>query len=151
MKMKKEQAERELKSREQAVVEKEEELADLRKRAASFPKELELAVNKAVKEVSEIIILEAKNREELSKKQFEGEQNVLKTKTEALEKTVKEQNERITLFSKQLEAAYQKVQDIAVKTVEGASNFKSLSGIQQLLGEQIRKQASDKYQPQNER
>jgi len=144
IKTKKEQAERELKTREQAIAEKEEELADLRKRTASFPKELELAVNKAVKEASEKIMLEAKNKEELSKKQFEGELNVLRTKTEALERTVKEQNDRVALLSKQLEAAYQKVQDIAVKTVEGASNFKSLSGIQQLLGEQLRKQSSDK-------
>lgn len=144
IKTKKEQAERELKFREQAIAEKEEELADLRKRTSSFPKELELAVNKAVKETSEKILLEAKNKEELSRKQFEGEENVLRTKAEALEKTVKEQNDRIALLSKQLEAAYQKVQDIAVKTVEGASNFKSLSNIQQLLGEHLRKQSSEK-------
>jgi len=41
-------------------------------------------------------------------------------------------------------AAYQKVQDIAIKTVEGASNSKSVASLQQLLGEQIRKQATDK-------
>jgi hypothetical protein len=144
IKSKKEQAEKELKSREQVIAEKEEELTDLRKRSASFPKELEFAVNKAVKEASEKIMLEAKNKEELSKKQFEGEQNVFRTRTESLEKTVKEQTDRIALLSQQLEAAYQKVQDIAVKTVEGSSNFKSLSGIQQLLGEQLRKQSSEK-------
>jgi hypothetical protein len=144
IKSKKEEAEKDLKSREQVIEEKEEELADLRKRAASFPKELEFAVNKAVKEASEKILLEAKNKEELSKKQFEGEQNVFKARTESLERTVKEQSDRITVLSQQLEAAYQKVQDIAVKTVEGSSNFKSLSGIQQLLGEQFKKQTSEK-------
>lgn len=144
IKAKKEQAEKDLKSREQTIAEKEEESADLRKRAISFPKELEAAVNKAVKETSERIILEAKNKEELLKKQFEGEQNVFKTITESLEKTVEEQRERISILSHQLEAAYQKVQDIAVKTVEGSSNFKSLAGIQQLLEEQLRKQSSEK-------
>jgi hypothetical protein len=37
-----------------------------------------------------------------------------------------------------------RVQDIAVKTVEGASNSKSVVSLQQLLGEQIRKQNPDK-------
>lgn len=143
IKSKKELAEKELKSREQAITAKEEELADLRKRAASFPKELEFAVTKAVKDVSEKILLEAKNREDLLKKQFEGELNVLKARNESLEKTVKEQGERISGLSQQLEAAYQKVQDIAVKTVEGSSSFKSLAGIQQLLGEQLRKQSTE--------
>lgn len=143
IKSKKELAEKELKSREQAIAAKEEELAELRKNAVSFPKELESAVNKAVKEVSEKILLEAKNKEELLKKQFEGEHNVLKARNESLEKTVKEQSERISGLSQQLEAAYQKVQDIAVKTVEGSSTFKSLTGIQQLLGEQLRKQSSE--------
>lgn len=50
----------------------------------------------------------------------------------------------MTRISQQLEEAYQKVQDIAVKTVEGASNAKSLAGLQQLLGEQMRKQAAEK-------
>jgi hypothetical protein len=144
IKSKKEIAEKELKSREQAIAEKEDELIDLRKRAALFPKEMETAINKTVKETSEKISLEAKNREELLKKQFEGEHNVFKERTESLEKTVKEQNERISVLSQQLEAAYQKVQDIAVKTVEGSSSFKSLSGIQQLLGDQLRKQSAEK-------
>ena len=141
IKLKKETAEKELKSRELSIAEKEEELAELRKRAAAFPKELEFSVSKAVKEASEKILLEAKNKEELLKKQFEGEGNVFKVRNESLEKTVKEQNERIALLSQQLEAAYQKVQDIAVKTVEGSSSVKSLAG---LLGDQLRKQSTEK-------
>jgi len=43
-----------------------------------------------------------------------------------------------------LEAAYQKVQDIAVKTVEGASDAKSLANLQQFLGDQMRKGGPDK-------
>jgi len=34
--------------------------------------------------------------------------------------------------------------EAAVKTVEGASNTKCLTNLQQLLGEQIRKQAAEK-------
>jgi hypothetical protein len=44
---------KELAEREKAVALQEKELADLRQRAAVFPKELESAVDKAVKEVAD--------------------------------------------------------------------------------------------------
>ena len=144
LKDKKEQMEQELSAREAAIAAKEAELNDLRKQAAQRPKELETSIARAVKETSERLLMEAKSREELLKKEAEGERNVFKARIESLEKTTKEQSERITALTKQLEAAYQKVQDIAVKTVEGASNSKSIASLQQLLGEQIRKQAPDK-------
>ena len=144
LKDKKEALENELKARETTIAEREAELADLRKRAAQFPKDIETAVNRAIKKTAERITFEAKAREDLLKKEFEGERNVLKTRNESLEKTAKEQNDRMTKLSQQLEEAYQKVQDIAVKTVEGASNAKSLANLQQLLGEQMRKQTQEK-------
>lgn len=144
LKDKKEQMERELKARETAIAAKEAELNDLRKQAAQFPKELDAAVNRAIKETTERQLMEAKSREELLKIEAEGERNVFKARIESLENTTKEQSERITALTKQLEAAYQKVQDIAVKTVEGASNSKSVASLQQFLGEQIRKQTPDK-------
>jgi len=144
LKDKKEQMEQELSAREAAVAAKEAELGELRKQAAQHPKELETSVARAVKETSERLVMEAKSREDLLKKEAEGESNVLKARVESLEKMTKEQSERLTAMTKQLEAAYQKVQDIAVKTVEGASNSKSVASLQQLLGEQIRKQTPDK-------
>lgn len=144
LKDKKEQMEQELSAREAAIAAREQELNDLRQQAARHPKELEAAVARAIKETAERLSAEAKNREELLKKEAEGERNVLTTRIESLERTVKEQSERISTLTKQLEAAYQKVQDIAVKTVEGASTSKSLAGLEQLLSEQIRKQNPDK-------
>jgi hypothetical protein len=144
LKDKKEQMEQELSARESSIAAKEAELSDLRKQAAQHPKELETAVTRAVKETSDRLLMEAKSREDLLKKEAEGESNVFKARIELLEKTTKEQSERITALTKQLESAYQKVQDIAVKTVEGASNSKSVASLQQLLGEQIRKQNPDK-------
>ena len=47
-------------------------------------------------------------------------------------------------LAQQLEAAYQKVQDIAEKTVEGSSQSKSLADLQRLLVEQSRKGAAEK-------
>jgi len=49
-----------------------------------------------------------------------------------------------TKLAQQLEAAYQKVQDIAEKTVEGTSQAKSLADLQKLLIEQGRKGREEK-------
>jgi hypothetical protein len=142
--VKKEQMEKELSERERIIAEKEGELNELRKKIAYFPEETEVAVNKAVKETAERLTLEAKTREELMRKEFDGERNVLTTRIESLERTVKEQSGQVAHLSEQLEKAYQKVQDIAVRSVEGSSNLKSLSNLQQLLSEQTKKQLQEK-------
>jgi hypothetical protein len=142
--IKKEQMESELKEREKVVAEKEEELNELRKKVSTFNKELETAVSKAIKETTDRLSLEAKNREELQKREFIGERNVLTTRIESLEKTVKEQSEQISKLSQQLEKAYQQVQEIAVKTIEGSSTIKSFANLQQWVTEQVRKSSQEK-------
>lgn len=142
--LKKEQMESELKEREKVIAEQENELNELRKKVSAFPKEMEAAMTKAIKETTEKLNLEAKNREELQKREFIGERNVLTTRIESLEKSVKEQNEQIAKFSQQLEKAYQQVQDIAVKTIEGSSNIKSFATLQQWVSEQTRKSPQEK-------
>ncbi len=142
--IKREQMESELKEREKAIAEREEELNELRKRVNAFPKEMDAAIAKAVKETTERLNLEAKNREELIKKEFIGERNVLTTRIESLEKIVKEQSEQITKLTQQLEKAYQQVQEIAVKTIEGSQTSKSIANLQQLLSEQMRKPLQEK-------
>ena len=101
--IKKEQMESELREREKTIAEREEELNELRKKVSAFPKEMETAIAKAVKETTERLNLEAKNREELQKREFIGERNVFTTRIESLEKIVKEQNEQIAKLSQQLE------------------------------------------------
>jgi len=142
--VKREQMENELKAREKTIAEREEELNELRKKVSAFPKEMETAIAKAVKDATERLNLEAKNREELQRREFMGEKNVLTTRIESLEKTVKEQSEQIAKLSQQLEKAYQQVQDIAVKTIEGSSTIKSFANLQQWIGEQARKTTQDK-------
>jgi hypothetical protein len=142
--IKKEQMQSELKEREKVVAEKEEELNELRMKTNAFPKELETAVAKAIKETTDRLNLEAKNREELVKKEFIGERNVLTTRIESLQKIAKEQSEQIAKFSQQLEKAYQQVQDIAVKTIEGSSTIKSFANLQQWISEQTRKAPQEK-------
>ena len=142
--IKKEQMESELREREKTIAEREEELNELKKKVTAFPKEMETAVAKAAKEITEKLNLEAKNREELQKKEFVGEKNVFTTRIESLEKIVKEQNEQIAKLSQQLEKAYQQVQEIAVKTIEGSSTIKSFANLQQWISEQVRKPSQEK-------
>ncbi|MDH4267064.1 MAG: hypothetical protein OEW45_15645 [Deltaproteobacteria bacterium] len=142
--LRKAQMEGELKEREKLIAQKEEELNELRKKVSLFPKEMETTVGKAVKETTEKLILEAKNREELLKKEFIGERNVLTTRIESLEKTVKEQSTQIAGLTQFLEKANQKVQEIAVKALESSSAQKSLSNLQQLLSEQMKKPGQEK-------
>ena len=137
------QMEKELADREKAVVERETELNELRKQVSAFPKELESAVSKAVKEAIQRVESEAKNREELLKKEFDGERNVLNTRIESLEKTVTEQNEQIAKLSQQVEKAYSQVQDIAIKAIEGTSRSQPMANLQQLMAEQARKQSPE--------
>jgi hypothetical protein len=142
--VKKEQMESEIKEREKAIAGREDELNELRKKVSAFPKEMETAIAKAIKETTEKLTLEAKNREELMKKEFVGERNVSTTRIESLEKIGKEQNEQITKLSQQLEKAYQQVQEIAVKTIEGSSTVKSFANLQQWVSEQVRKPSQEK-------
>jgi hypothetical protein len=144
LRLKRESGEKELTERERVVAEAEAELTTLRTKAAAFPKELETAVAQAVKEASEKLKLEARNREDLSKKEFEGDRNVLTTRIESLEKTAKDLAEQNTRMGKQLESAYQKVQEIAEKTIESAGHAKSLADLQKMLVEQGRKASAEK-------
>lgn len=139
--LKREQMEKELAERERALRENERELNELRKNAVAFPKELDAAVAGAVKDVSDRIKADAANKEQLISKEFEGEKKVFITRIESLEKTVEAQAEQISRLSGQLEKSYQKVEDIAVKAIEGSSNLKSFSYVpQHMTAEQSKKQ-----------
>ncbi|MDX9822761.1 MAG: hypothetical protein RBT20_12555 [Syntrophales bacterium] len=138
--LRKEQLEKGFADREKILAERENELAELKKRAAAFPKELENTVSQAVQNTTEKLQSEAKNREDLLKKGFEGEKNVFTTRISSLEKTVKEQAEQLAKLGQQLDKAYQKIEDVAVKTIEGAAQSKAFAGLQQILADQVKKQ-----------
>ena len=69
---------------------------------------------------------------------------MLTARNESLERACKVLNAANLKLAQQLEAAYQKVQIIAEKTVEGTSQSKSLADLQKLLIEQSRKGTGDK-------
>lgn len=109
----------EIQKRESAVAEREKYMDELQKKVDRFPEELKKEVNRAVAETTERLQNEAKKNEELLAKGYEGEKNVLKTKIESLEKLVADQQRQIETLSRQMDTAYGKVQEIAVKAVSG--------------------------------
>ena len=109
--------EEELLQRENALSQKETTLADLRDQVDAFPGELETRITKAVDEALSHAQQDAHKNEQLLLKGFEGEKNVLITKIESLEKLAASRQDRIATLSAQLDNAYGKVQDIAVKAV----------------------------------
>lgn len=140
----KELIERELAERERVLQQTETEFIALQKRVEAFPQELEAAVANAVKTTAERLQAEAKNREELHKKEFEGERKVLSTRIQSLEQMLKEQSEQIAKLSQQLERSYSQVQDIAVKAIDGSATLKSITSLQQLMTEQPRRSPQEK-------
>lgn len=132
-------AERDLAERERAIQLREKELADLRKRVDALPAETDALVARAVKEATARQQQDAAAREELLKREFAGERNVLTTRIGLLDQTAKEQAEQITRLQDRSDKAYGQVQDIAVRAIEGSGTAKQLTSLQQMLADQARK------------
>lgn len=134
----KEVKEKELAERESLVSAQESEIAELRARVESFPEELAKAREKAEKDASMRVEKEAKQRAELLAKEIEGDKRVAELRIKTLESTVASQSTRIESLTKELNSATAQVQDIAVKSIEGASGIKALSAVNKIALEQAK-------------
>jgi len=131
--------EKELAEREAAIAEKEKQFFELAKKVELFPAELSKAVkeaeNAAYKKVSE----DAKIQAQLVAKEVDAESRVAELKIKTLETTAKEQEKRLQRFMEELTEANEKVQNIAVKAIEGASGARTLSAVGEIALEQAKK------------
>jgi hypothetical protein len=130
MALKREEQERDLAARQKALADQEADVKQLRERAVTFPAQLTAAVDKAVQEIAARLQRESQVREEMLKKDAEGEKKVLLSRIEALQATCKEQAAQIAKLSGQIEKSYGQVQDIAVKAIEGAASSQALAALQ---------------------
>ncbi|OKY76776.1 MAG: hypothetical protein BM485_01530 [Desulfobulbaceae bacterium DB1] len=106
-----------LKEREAVVTQQEKRIVALDIQVEKFPRELEEAIKKTVKETTERLTAAYTKNEELLRNTLEGEKNVLTTRIQSLEQTAVDQKKQIDLLASQLDKAYGKVQDIAIKAV----------------------------------
>jgi uncharacterized coiled-coil protein SlyX len=119
-----------------AVGEREKSMNDLQTKVDAFPKEIENSVGKAVNEVTAKLTSEAAKNEQLLLKGFEGEKNVLQARIDAFEQALATQKKQIEKLTEQLESAYGKVQDIAVRAVAGSNRQSSASSVVRPSSEQ---------------
>lgn len=140
---KKEAAEKQLSEREKAVKNAETELAELRARTQKFQSELDGAVKKAVADATERLTATSNAHIALLKAEFEGEKNVLLSKLESVQATVQRQAEQIGKLTQQHEMAYEKVQNIAVRAIEGSAGLKSIANLQDAISDQLKKQSRE--------
>ncbi|MBN1423623.1 hypothetical protein JXA88_03615 [Candidatus Fermentibacteria bacterium] len=130
---------REYADREASLERREAELADLRAQVESFPKQLDKAVTEARAFVKKEAEKEAKTAWDLREREILGEREVARLRIESLEAKVKEQAARVTELNRALDAASTKVQEIAVKAIEGAEGRKALSAVNEIALEQAKR------------
>jgi len=138
LQLRREELEKDLTAREQALVEQESELSSLREQVTAFPAELAAAVEKVVAETTDRLTREAQANLALMQKEFDGEKNVLNSRIDALQQSVKELQQQNAKLASQIEKSYNQVQDIAVKAIEGSSDVKTFARIQSQITEQTR-------------
>ncbi|MEW6492525.1 MAG: hypothetical protein AB1589_08450 [Cyanobacteriota bacterium] len=140
----KQEQEKKWNEREKAIAEREHKFEELKTKVEEFEKEKETAVKKAKAEGEGIAKKQVTVKEELQKKELEGNKRFYELRIQSLEQTIQNQEARIQTLSKQLDAALKQVQDLAVKAIEGASNINSYQAIKELAMEQAKAQAKTK-------
>lgn len=111
---------RERDARTAALEERERKAADLEAQVLTLRAERDAAVDRAVADAVARLREAHDAHDQLQQRTFEGERNVLASRIEALTQLVERQNAQIERLSRQQEQAYEKVQEIASRAVDGA-------------------------------
>jgi len=138
-----EQTERDIVQKGLDLAQREEEFTTLQAQVKEFPQRLETAAAEAVQENTEGLERTTRHQIELQENEWSGERRVLQTRIQSLEKTIKRQREHITKLTKQQDTAYQTIQKLTVKAIEGAGKAGSFNDLEKLLKEQGQKQAKE--------
>jgi colicin import membrane protein len=125
-------------TRETALKEREEELAQLQKQVEDFPARLQKEVETASLAARKDAEARLEQQMILIKKDAEAEKRLSELRVKTLEEALARNAGHIATLEKQLAEAKQQVQDIAVKAIEGASGARTLSHINQIAMEQAK-------------
>ncbi len=131
--------ERELGEREAQVQAQEAELTRLRAEAEGFAANVDAAVAEARESMRKEHEREDSVKAEMSKREAESQQRLAELEIKNLRGTVTEQAQRIAELNKQLSDASAKVEKIATKAIDGASNKAALTAVNDIALEQARK------------
>lgn len=131
--------EKTLGEREALIVTGEKQLDELTKKVAVFPAELSKAVKEAESAAYKKAADQARIEAQLAAKDTETERRLAELRIMTMEATVKQQEEKLQRLNQDLTAANEKVQNIAVKAIEGASGARTLSAVSEIALEQAKK------------
>ena len=131
-------AEAQLLEREERITAQEKEVADLRARAEGFSAELERAIQQARTEAISATEERAKTRIEMLSKDADSNEKLLKLRIQGLEQTAKELANRNESLQQELRESTDKVRDIAMKAIEGASGATALSRVSEIALQQAK-------------
>lgn len=134
--------ERDAEARESALAARETELRELRKKAESFPLVLDKSIKEAVAKARAEVEQAAAVERRLAEGHARNEASLLQQRIEGLEAKVQEQAERLQTLTGQLDGATTKVQEIALRAIDGAAGKQALSAVREIALEGSRKKES---------
>ena len=111
----KENIEQQMTARKNQIEAKEQFFASIEAQVNEFPRELEAAIENAVKENTQRIKLKNDYEKSLLQKDLESEKKILNTRIKALEKTIKDQARQIDNLTSQQVSAFATIQALTTK------------------------------------
>lgn len=124
-----------LSEREEKLSIREEKMDELEDIVASIPKMKIDIEEKAKEDARKKVEQTAAIKENYLKKEFESQKMVLENKIDMLEGSIKDKDAKIIELTAKLDAAYDKIQNMALKTVEGSSNSATMNQLERMLQE----------------
>jgi hypothetical protein len=116
--------EKEIAEREQVVSAREAEFAELKKKAETFPVELQKAVTQAEKTVAEKLQTTYKFESQLKDKEFEGELKLREQTIITLQLRIKDLETLNKQLTQKVDGSEINVKEIAIKAIESSSNIR---------------------------
>lgn len=130
--------ENELKERENQIKATETELKILREQQNEHAKELKTETDRVRSEVTDRLTMKYSHELELLKQSKEASEKNYENRIQALESYIVKQDRQIDLLNQKFDVASAKVQEIAAKAIEGASNSGALGAVNRIALEQAK-------------
>ena len=125
-------------ARDEALTEREMELAELEDKVAGFEAEMDKAVATAKEQGRNIAKKKARNEAALAEKERKGQLDAGNLRIQELETQIAQNEARLTALNKELAMTRRQAQELAVKAIEGAATEQSLSAIREIAMEQAK-------------
>jgi membrane protein involved in colicin uptake len=130
--------------REKLIADQEKAYNEAKQKVEEAPKQLEAALKKAREEGKGVAFSQAKIKGDLIAKDIEGEKRVFDLKIKSLEDSNKEQAGRVDSLTKLLATTLAQAQNLAVKSIEGASNASTYVAVKEIALEQAKNMPKNK-------